>query len=58
MELIYAIAEYLDIPNEHITINNAAGSLIWFSTKHGSQYTCQTVRGGKFLKKNSIRLGW
>lgn len=56
MELIYAIAEYLGIPNEFITIDRAVGSSVWFSTKAGAKYSCSTVRNGKYLKKNSIRV--
>lgn len=55
MELIYAIADYFGVPNEFITINSVKGDIVWFSTKAGAQYTCKTVRGGKYLKKNSIR---
>ena len=57
MELIYEIAEYLDIPNEFITIDKVIGSDVWFSTTAGAQYSCSTVRGGKHLKKNSVRHG-
>lgn len=56
MELIYEIAEYMNIPNEFITINKVIGNIAWFSTKAGAQYSCSTVRDGKHLKKNSIRL--
>lgn len=56
MEIIYAIAEYFDVPNEEIIINKAVGNSIWFSTKAGARYSATTVRGGKFLKKNSIRI--
>lgn len=56
MELYYEIADYLNIPNEFITINKVSGSLVWFSTKAGAHYSCKTVRNGKHLKKNSIRI--
>jgi hypothetical protein len=56
MELIYSIAEYLQIPNEFITIDKVYDDIAWFSTKQGSKYSCKTVRNGKFLKKNSIRI--
>jgi hypothetical protein len=55
MDLIYEIAEYFDIPNEFITIDSVIGNIAWFSLKAGAQYTCKTTRGGKRLKKNSIR---
>lgn len=54
MELIYAIADYFDIPNEFIFIDSVRGDAVWFHTKAGAQYTCHLSRG-KFLKKNSIR---
>lgn len=56
MELIYDLAEYLDIPNEFITIDGVFGDLVWFSTTAGARYTCTTVRNGKRLKKHSIRV--
>lgn len=55
MELIYEIAEYLDVPNEFLSIDSIVGDIVWFSTKAGARYTCKTVRAGKHLKKNSIR---
>lgn len=55
MELIYEIAEYLDLPNEFISIESVFGNIVWFHTTAGARYTCKTVRGGKHLKKNSIR---
>ena len=55
MELIYEIAEYLDVPNEFISIDMVVGTNVWFSTKAGARYSCSTVRGGKHLKNNSIR---
>ena len=55
MELIYEIAEYLNVPNEFISIDKVVGVHVWFSTTSGAQYSCKTVRGGKHLKKNSIR---
>jgi hypothetical protein len=55
MELIYEIAEYLNVPNEFIMIDMVVGANVWFSTTTGAQYSCATVRGGKHLKKNSIR---
>lgn len=54
MELIHAIAEYFDIPNEFVIIDRVIDSGVWFHTKAGASYTCSMVRG-KFLKKNSIR---
>ena len=56
MGLLYEIAEYLDIPNEFITIDKAIGVNVWFHTKAGAKYSCSTVRNGKHLKKNSIRI--
>lgn len=56
MELIYAIADCLDIPNEYISIDSVVGNIVWFSTKSGARYTCQTARNGKYLKKHSIRV--
>jgi hypothetical protein len=55
MELIYAIAEYFKVPNEWITITQASDNLAWFRL-NGVLYSCKTVRKGKYLKKNSIRL--
>ena len=60
MELIFAIADYLDIPNEFVFIDKVSGDLVWFHLSTGrslywQHFTCKTVRGGKFLKKNSIR---
>lgn len=55
MELIFAIADYLNIPNEFVSIDKVIGNYCWFSTKAGAQYSCKTVRNGKYLKKNSIR---
>ena len=55
MELIYEIAESLNIPNELISINVIDGDYVWFSTEAGSRFFCKTVRNGKHLKKNSIR---
>jgi hypothetical protein len=55
MILIYEIAEYLNIPNEFISIDLVVGNIAWFSTTSGARYSCTTVRGGKHLKKNSIR---
>lgn len=57
MELIYAIAEYLDIPNEFVTVDRVESNIAWFHTKAGASYTCNIVRG-KFLKKNSIRVAY
>ena len=54
MELICAIAEYLDVPNEFVTIDKVVGDCCFFSVR-GAGYNCFTVRGGKFLKKNSVR---
>lgn len=55
MELIYAIADYLGIPNEFIFIDKAVDDCIWFHTKAGARYSARTVRSGKYLKKNSVR---
>jgi hypothetical protein len=55
MELIHAIAEYFDLPNEIIIIDKALGNIAWFRI-NGAEYSCKTVRNGKYLKKNSIRL--
>jgi hypothetical protein len=56
MELIYAIALYLDVPNEWIVIDKVIEDGVWFTVKnYGVSYTCTTVRSGKYLKKNSIR---
>ena len=56
MELIFAIADYLEIPNEFVFIDRVGDNIVWFHTSAGAAYTCLTVRGGKFLKKNSIRV--
>ena len=56
VELIYAIAEDLDVPNEWITVDSYNDGIIWFSVKGQIHYTCRTVRNGKYLKKNSIRV--
>jgi hypothetical protein len=58
MELIYAIADNLGIPNEFIIMDkvDAKGNCAWFHTKAGARYSCRTVRNGKFLKKNSVRI--
>ena len=56
MELIYAIAAYLDVPNEYIIIDKVVGNLCMFHvSKNGASYYCKLVRNGKYLKKNSIR---
>ena len=55
MELIYEIAEYLDMPNEFIKIDMVVGNCVFFSTKYGAKYSCTSVRNGKHLKKNSVR---
>jgi len=55
MDLIFDIAEYLDIPNEYIKIDMVIGNMVWFSTKTGKQYTATSIRNGKRLKKDSIR---
>jgi len=55
MELIYAIAEYFNIPNEYVTIEQQQGDVVYFRLSAGAGYSCKTVRGGKYLKKNSIR---
>ena len=56
MELIFQIADYLDIPNEFVFIDKVIGVTVWFHVSTGAAYTCDTVRCGKFLKKNSIRV--
>lgn len=56
MELINALAEYFKLSNADIIVDTAQGNVVWFHTKAGARYTCKTVRGGKFLKKNSIRI--
>lgn len=57
MELIYAIAQELNIPNECIKINQVIDDIVWFSVSStGAKYSCKTIRGGKYLKKNSIRI--
>ena len=56
MELIYAIAQEMNVPNEFINIDKVIGDFAWFSTKAGGRYSCRTVRNGKYLKKNSIRV--
>ena len=55
MELIFGIADVLNIPNEFISIDKVCDNLVWFHTRTGAQYTCKTTRG-KFLKKNSVRV--
>ena len=56
MEVYYAIGEDLNIPQEFIFITKEIGDCIWFHTKAGAQYSARTMRGGKYLKKNSIRV--
>jgi len=58
MELIYAIAIDLGIPNEFIIMDKVdeQSNCAWFHTKAGARYSCRTVRNGKFLKKNSVRI--
>ena len=56
MELIFAIADYLEIPNELVFIDKVSGDLVWFHISSGASYTCKTVRCGKWLKKNSVRV--
>lgn len=61
MELIHAIAEYLEVPNERVNIQKVIGEYVWFEILNGGnnpQYSCRTVRGGKYLKKNSIRIDY
>lgn len=53
MELIYEIADFLNVPNERIEINSVVGNIVFFSV-FGSRYTCKTWKNGKHLKKNSI----
>jgi len=55
MEIIYAIAEAINIPNEFIIIEKIIDDCIWFRTTAGAQYSARTVRNGRRLKKNSIR---
>ena len=54
MELLYAIADYLEVPNEFVVIDSVSDDLVWFHVK-SMRYTCKTTRNGKFLKKHSIR---
>lgn len=56
MKLIYAIADYLGIPNEFIFIDKVSDDCVWFHTKAGANYSCRTVRNGKYLKNNSVRI--
>ena len=56
MGLIFAIADYFEIPNEFVFIDKVGGDIVWFHIAAGASYTCRTVRSGKFLKKNSIRV--
>ena len=55
MELIFAIADKLDIPNEFVFIDRIIEDIVWLHTKSGACYTCKTVRGGKYMKANSLR---
>ena len=57
MELIYAIAEYLEVPNEYIKIDSVIDGLAFFHDTRSPlvKYSCKTIRSGKYLKKNSIR---
>jgi len=56
MKVIYAIAEYHNIPNEFVTITKAVDNILWYTLKGGAKYSCLTVRKGTALKKNSIRI--
>ena len=56
MELIYSIAEYLNIPNEWVIIDKVINNAAWFHVKNGTHYSCRTTRNNKYLKKNSIRI--
>lgn len=55
MELIYAIADELNIPNEFVIIDRAFDGMVWFHTKAGAKYSARTKNDGKYLRKNSIR---
>ena len=58
MELIYAIAIDLGMPNERIVMDKVdeAGNCAWFHLTSGTRFSCRTTRNGKFLKKHSVRL--
>lgn len=55
MELLYAIGEYLNVPQEWVNITRVDGPYVWFNVRGQANYTCKMVRG-KFLAKNSIRV--
>jgi len=55
MELIYEIAEAMNIPNEYITITAMDGKYCWFIVKNGGEWTCKTTHKQKHLAKDSIR---
>lgn len=55
MELIYAIADYLNVPQEWVNITSVKENYVWFNVRGQASYTCKMVRG-KFLAKNSIRV--
>ena len=58
MELIFAIASHLDVPNEHITITKVNSGLVWFHVKNGpanQDYWCKMTKRER-LKTGSIRL--
>ena len=58
MELIFAIADYCQVPNEHVTITKVDDGTVWFRVKNGpanQDYNCKMTRGER-LKKGSVRL--
>lgn len=55
MELLYAIGEYLGVPQEWINITRVDGAYVWFNVRCQASYTCKISRG-KYLAKNSIRV--
>lgn len=50
MELYYAIADVLGVPQEWIVIDKVVGDCCYFRIG-SNNYNCRTVRGGKYLKK-------
>ena len=55
MEHLYAIGDYLNVPQEWINITRVDGAYAWFNVRGQASYTCKISRG-KYLAKNSIRV--
>jgi hypothetical protein len=56
MDIYFDIANYLQIPNEKITIDKIIGNLCFFRTSAGAKYSCKLTKNGKHISKNSIRV--